>query len=63
MEILKIVMNKFLDNQRNREPESKQIIDPLGQALQKWQRVGCLTSGHVNVNKHRLYGPLHYAYS
>ena len=42
----------------NREPESKQILDPQSRAGQKWQRIGCLTSGRAYVNKHRLYGPL-----
>ena len=38
-----------------REPESKQMLDSLGQAWQKWQHVGCLTPGRASVNKHRLY--------
>ena len=27
-------------------------------AWQKWQCMGCLTSGRASVNKHSLYGPL-----
>ena len=41
-----------------REPESKQMLDPLGHAWQKWQCVGCLSYGRVTVNKHTLFGPL-----
>ena len=26
-------------NASNREPESKQMLDPLGRAWQKWQRI------------------------
>ena len=42
----------------NREPESKQMLDPFNRAWQKWQRVGCFSSGRAKVNKHCLYGPL-----
>ena len=42
----------------NRKTESKQMLDPLGRARQKWQRVGCLTSGCGIVNKQCLFGPL-----
>ena len=41
-----------------REPESKQVLKPLGRAWQKWQRVGWLTSGCTNVNKNNFFGPL-----
>ena len=41
-----------------REPESKQMLDPLGRVWQKWQGVGCLTSGRADVNKQRLFGSL-----
>ena len=39
--------------------ESKQMLDPQSRAGQKWQRIGCLTSGRAYVNKNRLYGPLY----
>ena len=42
----------------NREPESKQMLDPKDRAWQKWQCIGCLTSGRTDANKQCLFRPL-----
>ena len=36
----------------------KCYFDPLTRVWQKWQRMGCSTSGRENVNNPSLYGPL-----
>ena len=44
----------------NREPESKQMLDPKSRAWKKWQRTGYLAFGRANVNKRRFSGPLYF---